>query len=267
MVLAGLVGGMSVARAQDQPAETTPATAALLHLDAGNRLFRENRYAEAVVEYRAAFVLVPRNKLHFNIGQAEMMGGNFVVAAQELDLFLEDPGDADDNVRVHAETYAARLATLVGTVEVTVSDGSLPGTVVLIDENLTVPMPCPGRPIRLPPGHHTVTVSAPGAFNWSRGIDLSKGDRVALTARLDPTRTTTPPPVVIDAPGTTSIAPPQSAHRAAAAGPPWQRWWFWAAVSGVVGGGVTTALLVRNGGYVPCQGKPNCFRPIPEAPK
>jgi hypothetical protein len=253
-LLACLAGRAGVASGTEPQAEAVaPADKqeAQRLLAEGNRLFRDGRYDEALHEYRAAFLLVPSQKLHFNMALAQKMRGDPVAAAAELDLFMADPGDADAELRADAGRYLRELMGMVGTVQIATLP---PGAVALID-GVPLPRGALSRPIRLAAGRHEVVVKAAGAVDWKQATTLGAGTVLALVPILEPApaATATPAGPALLATRTTPAPPAVTAE----ARPFYRRWWFWAAVAGATGAGV--AVFALHGGGASCKQSENCW--------
>jgi tetratricopeptide (TPR) repeat protein len=69
-------------------------TAAAVHAEAGKQAFAEERFAEAISEFRAANALDPDPKLLYAIAQAQRMAGDCAGAIESYKAFLATKPDA-----------------------------------------------------------------------------------------------------------------------------------------------------------------------------
>jgi tetratricopeptide (TPR) repeat protein len=93
------------ARAETPPANVEAKRAAQEHLDRGNELFTQDRFADALGEFEAAFALFPSPKLHLNLGQCERALGHDAAAAEHFRKFLEEAPDVSPALRAETERH------------------------------------------------------------------------------------------------------------------------------------------------------------------
>jgi tetratricopeptide (TPR) repeat protein len=253
LVLAVLASA-APSRAEAPPGADPPQAAreeAQRALTEGNRLFRERRFDDAVKEYRRAYAIDPKPKLHFNIGVAERMRGNHVEAAAELDQFLDGAKEADPDMRADAVRYLAELAATVATVKV---QGLGPGSALVIDGE---PFEDTGgqRPIRLTPGRHEVVVRRSDGSDWGRTLELAAGASVTVVPEM---ASAPAPKKPLHADHLALAVQPATPIEASRERPLYGRWWFWTAVAGVVGAGVG-AYALWGGHSDACVRSNNCI--------
>ena len=253
LVLAGLASA-APSRAEAPPGADPPQAAreeVQRALTEGNRLLRERRFDDAVKEYRRAYAIDPKPKLHFNIGVAERMRGNHVEAAAEMDRFLDGAKEADPDLRADAVRYLAELAATVATVKV---QGLGPGSALVIDGE---PVEDTGgqRPIRLTPGRHEVLVRRSDGSDWGRTLELAAGASVTVVPEM---ASAPAPKKPLHAEGLALAVQPAPAIEASRERPLYGRWWFWTAVAGVVGAGIG-AYALWGGHSDACVRSNNCI--------
>ena len=110
VMLASLAVWMAVAT----PAAADPRErAAKAHYQKGARLFAAKRYAQALVEYRAAYELSPRPPLLFNMARALHQNGDKAEALEHYRRYL-DAVPAKGPVADEAREFAAALERELG---------------------------------------------------------------------------------------------------------------------------------------------------------
>jgi tetratricopeptide (TPR) repeat protein len=136
LVVAALLASAAPARAEPAKADGSAKRAAQTHLDRGNELFTHDAYAEALVEFEAAFALFGSPKLHLNMGQCERALGHDAAAADHFQRFLDEARDVSPALRAEAERHLAEARAAVATAQAKVAD-------VAVAAPVTPPAPSP----------------------------------------------------------------------------------------------------------------------------
>jgi hypothetical protein len=156
-------------------------------------LVRDDRLADALDEFRAAYDLVPSYQVLYNVAQVEFRLGDDVAALATFRRYLHDGGDAispaqRDEVARFESTLLARVARL----RITTRE---PATLTLDGAVIGV-SPLPG-PVLLNPGRHTLAAARDGYETARRVIDAPAGREEAVMldpAPLAPAPTAEPSP-------------------------------------------------------------------------
>jgi hypothetical protein len=118
-VVAVSLAGAAPARAEPAKADGSAKRAAQAHLHRGNELFTHDAYADALVEFEAAFALFGSPKLHLNMGQCERALGHDAAAADHFQRFLDEARDVSPALRAEAERHLAEARAAVATAQAT----------------------------------------------------------------------------------------------------------------------------------------------------
>jgi tetratricopeptide (TPR) repeat protein len=172
-----------------------PTALVRVHFARGQRLFTQQRFADALGEFEAAAAAAPREvaELYFNIGQCQRNLGRARPAIAAFERYLDLRPDAPDRKQVRA--IVARL------------HAGLPG---------------PEQPEVAP-----ATVAAPEVA--PRAPEAAPATVPTASVRLELTTPAAPPPSPALAVGSSGARDAAPAPR-----PLYQRWWFWTGVGGAV---------------------------------
>jgi hypothetical protein len=147
----------SSARADDKPwavgVTAENKAAAQQHLDAGNALFLERKYSEALEEYKQALALWEHPAIRFNMVRCLIFLDRKLEASDNLKLALKYGAQPfDDTIYSEAMSYEKLLASEIGEIEIhceqTGVDLTMDGQALLA---------CPGKDQRrVLPGQHQI---------------------------------------------------------------------------------------------------------------
>jgi tetratricopeptide (TPR) repeat protein len=163
-------------------AEGDPKGAAREHFQKGLAAFADQRFAEAVEEFDAAYKLSPAFKLLYNIGLVDVALGRSVEAVEAFDRYLKQgasaiPADRRREVSEEIEKQLARIGTI--------SIRTFPeGVEIRIDGVLIGQTPLP-KPVRVNVGRHAVEAIAAGHSPQTREIAISGKADSAIEMTLD----------------------------------------------------------------------------------
>jgi hypothetical protein len=136
-------------------------------LDAGNTLFLEQAYQEALERYRAALLDWDHPAIRFNMVRALINLGRTIEAYENL-LRAMKYGAGPLTAPVHAEAVAYRKL-LEGQIATVVVSCGEPGARVTLDGQSLVT--CPGQASRrVPPGNHQIVAARPGFLASTRDV-------------------------------------------------------------------------------------------------
>jgi tetratricopeptide (TPR) repeat protein len=180
------------------PSTPSPAPAAGEHtaaalLRAGNKAFKEGRFAEAERAYREALAIKPGYDIAGNLGAAELAQGKLREAAAHLAFTLRlFPITGDPALRDQMQRALDQARRGVGAVEVKLD---LAGATVRVDGEIVGEAPLLDA-LYVDPGEHTISASLPGYRGAEQRIRVDGGGAAVVTLAL----TRLPPPVVARAP-------------------------------------------------------------------
>jgi hypothetical protein len=156
---------------------------AATRFERGVKLYDAQDYAAALAEFEAAYRLVPRYQVLFNVGVAQKKLFRYNDAFRSLTRYLQEGGEkVPPDRRDQVAKELAEIHALVA--EVSVKVDGMPASVE-VDGRLVGETPMSG-PLLLPSGHHVVRASREGYDSASREIDVVSGEKVevALSPRL-----------------------------------------------------------------------------------
>jgi tetratricopeptide (TPR) repeat protein len=192
------------------------------HYETATRLYEVREYAEALKEYKAAYVAKPDPAFLFNIGQCyRKLDKN----AEALDFFQQflKKAPADDPVRPQVEERIRNIKSGLGPDRDPFDRSRAPQPAAAEPAP-----PPPSAPAQWPaPSPAPAAAPAPAGPAWQEPLPVTPA---AL------------PPAGVE------VTAPAPAREAPAASSP-SRWWIWAGIAAVVVAGAATAMvLVSRGG-------------------
>jgi hypothetical protein len=210
-------------------AARSPRERAAELMRAGNVLYNEGRFVEALEQYRRAQVHYPSHKLDFNIGVTLAALGKAIEAAEHLEHFITRDHDQTPQMIGVARRKLVVLQERLSRVGV-ICDRS--EAAVFVDGRQVGQTPMRGW-VYLQPGTHRISVVAPGQRPFAQTIVLYPGDHPRVTVTLAPEA-----PVLVhraDAPRRPPSQPPPT--------PIYKRWWLWTLVGVVVAGATVGTVM------------------------
>jgi hypothetical protein len=212
--LIGLVlcGGRS-SRA-DAPADT-PVHQAGEHFERGVRLYEEQDWRAALIEFERAYALIARFQVLFNVAQCRYQLQDYAGALSAFERYLADGGskvsEGDrDRVRTTIEDLRGRVAQV--RVEADVS-----GAEITVDDVLAGTTPL-SAPVVVSEGRRKIAASKPGREPVTRVVDVAGRDSIAVKLVLPPLAASGPTLATKPPKGGKSIAPAIAAFGLGAAG-------------------------------------------------
>ncbi|MBI2395230.1 MAG: PEGA domain-containing protein [Deltaproteobacteria bacterium] len=151
------------------------------HFQAGNDLYQEGRYKDALAEYDAAYEMSKNWKILFNRGQCLVMLKREPDAVVSFEQYLKDGGDQiPPDRRAQVEADLKKLKARLGSIVV---NGAPPGSRIDIDGFFAGRAPLAG-PIPAGSGYHDVTVTPPGGKGAVGTVKVSAGEKVFFEVQV-----------------------------------------------------------------------------------
>lgn len=161
------------------------------HFQAGNSLYEEGRYKDALGEYDAAYEISKNWKILFNRGQCLVMLKREPDAIVSFEQYLQDGGNqVPPERRTQVEGDIKKLKGRLGSI---VINGAPPGARIDVDGFFAGRIPLPG-PIPAGSGVHEVTITAPGAKPASGMVKVTAGEKVPFEVQVVAEPGGPPPP-------------------------------------------------------------------------
>jgi hypothetical protein len=187
-VLAGTAGLAGTARAQTTPPWSVGVTdakkaEAQKFLDAGNALFLDKKYAEALEKYKSAVGAWDHPAIRFNIVRCLIQLDKPVDASDNLKLALKyGAAPLEEAVYTEALAYDKLLANQIGDLTVTCSQPDV--RVTLDGQPLAT---CPAKESRrVAPGPHQVVATGKGLLTKTVEVVVIGGRAQEVPVKLDP---------------------------------------------------------------------------------
>jgi hypothetical protein len=208
-VVAGALGFAQVpnAWAQAKPAAPThkaDLAAAKKHYAEGDKKYKAGDYAGAEVEFKAANDIKAAPQTERFIGLCEDRLGHPQVAVDWFDHFLAHVPDKMADQGEEIRKREAEIKAIPGKVRV---ESNPPGASIVVDDHpQSAPAP---TEVELPPGQHTLKLSAPGRLPTQKTIDVAFASSQTVSAELDAEPPPPPPaPVAVPPPPPPPAPPP-----------------------------------------------------------
>jgi hypothetical protein len=155
------------------------ASQAGAHFTRGVRLYQEDDFRAALIEFNRAYELSPRWPVLYNVGQSYYQLREYVAALNALEKYVREGGEqipADRRAQVDRE-----ITELRGRVARVTVLSNVDGVDVALDD---APLgKASSEPLLVGAGRHTLAASRPGFVTASKVVDIAGGD--TLTIRLD----------------------------------------------------------------------------------
>jgi hypothetical protein len=185
----------SAAWAQGAPPRAAPGPAdeavsqASAHFARGVKLYQEDDFRAALIEFNRAYELAPRWPVLYNVGQSYYQLRDYPAALGTLEKYVREGRDqiAPDR-RAQVDREIAELRGRVAHVTVV---SNVEGVAVALDD-APLGKASPREPLLVGAGRHTLSASHSGFVTATKVVDIAGGD--ALTVRLDLAPEAPPPP-------------------------------------------------------------------------
>jgi hypothetical protein len=184
-VVATLALAAAPMRASADPSPSAEPGAAVAqarqHFSRGVRLYEEDDFRAALIEFERAYELAPNWAVLYNVGQSHYQLRDYVRALSTLERYVREGGNqiAKDR-RAQVEREVEELRGRVARVTVT---SNVAGTEIAIDDARVDRTPL-RRPVLVGAGRHKVTGSRGGYVAATRIVDIAGGDDVDIALDL-----------------------------------------------------------------------------------
>jgi tetratricopeptide (TPR) repeat protein len=173
-VIALCVVGTSARGEQDASARD-----ASRHFQRGVDLYNDGDYRGALVEFKKAYVLLPRANVLYDIGETEYQLQDYASALKTLERFIAETGPGTAH-RSEVEETVEILRTRVGRVALT---ADVSGCDVLIDDQSQGQTPV-GRPILVSVGSRKVGLNCAGRPQVSKRVEIAGGETMRVDLKV-----------------------------------------------------------------------------------
>jgi len=187
------------AQAPAPPANDTVATARA-HFARGVKLYEEDDYRAALIEFNRAYELAPNWAVLYDVGQSYYQLREYANALRTLEKYVREGGaqiPADRRPQVDRE-----IAELRGRVAHVTIASNAEGAEVTLDDVSLGRSPLPDR-VLIGAGRHKIGATKAGYLPASKVVDIAGGDVVTieidLTEERSATATPTEPPTYVPA--------------------------------------------------------------------
>lgn len=195
-----VVGGLSPAWAQ--PTNPSKTDEAVVRYKQGVKLFEEQDFNAALLEFRKAYELAPNYKVAYNIGQVYYQVQNYAKALQWFERYLsEGAKDILPERRAEVQKEIDELRRRVGRVEL---QSEIQGVDISIDDEPIGKTPLP-EPLSISAGRHRITASKEGYAPFSQTVEIAGQEFKRIPIKLIELTTTSTTP----SPSTTTPVPPK----------------------------------------------------------
>ena len=189
-------------------AHAQPSKEASQHFQRGLKLFDEQDFRAALIEFRRANELVPNPNVFYNIGQSCYQLQDYVCALQAFERYLAENGaKTPDNRRKEAET---EINELRGRVAYFILTTNPTGAEISIDDTVIGKTPFASPPL-VSAGRRKITATLEGRPLLTRTLDVAGGDRLKIDLKFpEPTTATTSSAPLAPVTSAPTTAPPPS---------------------------------------------------------
>ena len=206
----------------------------------GAQHYERAEFADALENFEKAYAVFPSPKLLFNIGQASRELGRPVEAVDAFEKFLDQAGDAPEEMTTEAKRSLVELTPKIGKLLI---ECPIVGAEITVDGKKLGLAPIRDL-IRVAPGPHQVTATHPSATPAVENVNVIAGtiETVAMRPRTLAEVAAALPPPPGPAPGL-DVRQPNPVAPPAEAGWLLGRTWTWVAAGSavVLAGGAAVA--------------------------
>jgi hypothetical protein len=181
--------------------------------EAAKKAFEEANAKMAAGDFKAAYELfkeadeyVPGAVPKFKMAEALDKSGDVDGAQKAYEAFLASnpPPDKNQERIDAAKARIEALKTAPADVKVTVMPAEALGATFMVDG-----APQASNPLKVPPGHHTITVKSDGFVDGTQEVDVTRGEKKEITVTL----TAKPKEVAKTGPGVGAGNPPPGGEK------------------------------------------------------
>jgi hypothetical protein len=192
------------------PAASAPAPSAdsqaqaSAHYARGVKLYQEDDFRAALIEFNRAYELAPNWAVLYNLGQSHYQLREYPDALRTLEKYVQEGGDAitpERRAQVDRE-----IGELRGRVARVTAASNVDGADVALDGAPLGKTPF-AEPVVVGEGRHQLTISKPGYLPATKVVDIAGSDNLTIRLDLTPEAPVLPStPVVHDSPSYTVAA-------------------------------------------------------------
>jgi hypothetical protein len=180
LLLAAVTGAVTAAPAgalaqEDATADTKDK--ARTHYTKGKELYEAGNYAEAMVEFQAAYDAKPHPTVLKSVAECKVQVGDIPGAIAVFEKYLANPASTK---KPEVEKRLAEVKAMLVTLEITTEPA---GAGVVLDGE-TTGKTTPAT-IELGPGDHEVVLNAEGFEPLTKQVTLKQGEQAKLEVNLD----------------------------------------------------------------------------------
>lgn len=163
-------------------AQDPPLTPGQTLFESGKKAFEEERWPDALKMFTDAYKLEPLPKTAAWLGRVQAKMGDYVAAADNLELYLREEKQIPEKARQNVEQELARAREKIVTMRVTVE----PADASVSVDKLPLDPKRASSPIYLLPGGHLVDVQKAGFEPYRFEQSYKPGDTPTINAVLKP---------------------------------------------------------------------------------
>ena len=173
--------GVGVSRADGAPTE--PAREAAAHFDRGVKLYDEQDWRAALIEFERAYAVSPHYRVLFNIAQCRYQLRDYVGALAAFQKYLaegaaEIPAARRDQAQATVDELKGRIAQVRVTTDVA-------GAQIVVDDAPVGTTPLAG-PVLVSAGRRRIVATKAGRASAERVVDVAGQDVVDVVFRFGP---------------------------------------------------------------------------------
>ncbi len=183
ILCAGLASGPGTAAW----AQGTPSADAIQqakeHFERGVRMYQEDDFRGALIEFNRAYEIAPNWAVLYDIGQAQYQLRDYAAALRTLERYTKEGGERmppDRKAQVDREVVELRGRVAHVTILANVQDAD-----VSLDDLPFGKAPT-SEPVLISAGRHKLVLSHPGFGAGTQVVDIAGGDNVTLRFDLQP---------------------------------------------------------------------------------
>lgn len=174
-----VVPAVAQAQSADKPsaAAGSPVSQAREHFQRGVKLYEEDDFRTALIEFKRAYELSPNATLLFNIGNSYYQLREYADALRALEQYVREVGSAipkDAKVQVDREVEDLR-----GRVAHVTFQSNVAGAELAMDETKVGTLPLAQNQI-VSAGRHRLELTKPGYKTLIKDVDIAGGDNVSI---------------------------------------------------------------------------------------
>jgi hypothetical protein len=186
-VVLAMVPAQAVAQ---QPAQDNVGVASE-HFQRGVKMYQEDDFRGALIEFKRAYELAPNWAVLYNMGQSEYQLRDYVAALHSLEQYVKEGGaQIPPDRRSQVDREIGELRGRVAHVTIASNQESVD---VMLDD-APIGKASGTEPVLVGAGRHKLSASKPGFVTASKTVDIAGGDTLTIRLDLAPEAPPAPPP-------------------------------------------------------------------------